>query len=263
MRRLRRAVRGPAHPGAGRGDAAEAAPAAAPEGVPSCKSARRLRARGRAAHGRRRRASSAARAPVAGRRDRRRRRSAPPPTTTRRSADVPPAAPAPVSAEGGRCGGAVPDFSGTNTQEVDVDEPDILKTDGRRIFAVTDRTLRVIDVAGGDGDRDARARRRRAPPAAARRPRAGDRRQGRAPDDAPSRRRPVAPTVAPLPSTTIVTEIDVSRPRRRCCARWRCPGRFVDARQNGGDRAARDRRRAAADRPARRRAGRRRSRDAG
>ena len=39
----------------------------------------------------------------------------------------------------------MPDFSGTNTQELDVDEPDIVKTDGRRIFAVTDRTLRVID----------------------------------------------------------------------------------------------------------------------
>ena len=35
-------------------------------------------------------------------------------------------------------GGAVPDFSGTNTQEADVDEPDVIKTDGRRIFAVTD-----------------------------------------------------------------------------------------------------------------------------
>ena len=30
-----------------------------------------------------------------------------------------------------------------------VDEPDILKTDGRRIFAVTDRTLRVVDAASG------------------------------------------------------------------------------------------------------------------
>ena len=45
-----------------------------------------------------------------------------------------------------RVGGTVPDFSGTNTQEADVDEPDVVKTDGRRIFAVTDRTLRVIDV---------------------------------------------------------------------------------------------------------------------
>ena len=40
----------------------------------------------------------------------------------------------------------MPDFSGTNVQEIGVDEPDVIKTDGRRIFAVTDRTLRVIDA---------------------------------------------------------------------------------------------------------------------
>src|SRR3954447_7533487 len=78
----------------------------------------------------------------------------PPPNPTRTGGDVPPAAAQPVSGNaetntdsGAR--GSVPDFSGTNTQEVDVDEPDIVKTDGRRIFAVTDRTLRVIDVASG------------------------------------------------------------------------------------------------------------------
>ena len=49
----------------------------------------------------------------------------------------------------GRSGGSVPDFSGTNVQELGVDEPDVLKTDGRRIFVVTDQTLRVIDVASG------------------------------------------------------------------------------------------------------------------
>jgi uncharacterized secreted protein with C-terminal beta-propeller domain len=63
------------------------------------------------------------------------------------SGDLVPAA-APVST-GTPVDGSVPDFSGTNTQELDVDEPDIVKTDGKRIFAVTDRTLRVIDVASG------------------------------------------------------------------------------------------------------------------
>ena len=43
----------------------------------------------------------------------------------------------------------MPDFSGTNTQEIEVDEPDVIKTDGRRIFAVTDKTLRVIAPGGG------------------------------------------------------------------------------------------------------------------
>ena len=61
-----------------------------------------------------------------------------------------PTAPRPVSG-GTEVGGrvAVPDFSGTNTQEVDVDEPDVIKTDGRRIFAVTDNTLRVVASGGG------------------------------------------------------------------------------------------------------------------
>ena len=67
-----------------------------------------------------------------------------------------------------------------------------------------------IDAATGARDRDARARRLRAPAAAARRPRAGDRDQGRAPPS-PIVGRPVAPDGrAACSSTTIVTEIDVS-----------------------------------------------------
>ncbi|MEV4621774.1 beta-propeller domain-containing protein [Asanoa sp. NPDC049573] len=52
-------------------------------------------------------------------------------------------------------------YSGTNTQEVGVDEPDLVKTDGRRIVTVTSGVLRVVDAAsrrvtgrvdlGGDG----------------------------------------------------------------------------------------------------------------
>ncbi|HEV7707035.1 MAG TPA: beta-propeller domain-containing protein, partial [Asanoa sp.] len=38
-------------------------------------------------------------------------------------------------------------FSGTNTQETGVDEPDLVKTDGRRIVTVTGRVLRVVDPA--------------------------------------------------------------------------------------------------------------------
>src|SRR5829696_1372032 len=111
-----------------------------------------------------------------------------------------------VSAEGGAgVGGTVPDFSGTNVQELGVDEPDIIKTDGRRIFAVTDRTLRVIAPGGGvtaslaldgfghrlliRGDRVLVVASKGTTPL---------------PD------RPVAPEFAPTSSTTIVTEIDVS-----------------------------------------------------
>src|SRR5262245_30434798 len=41
----------------------------------------------------------------------------------------------------------VPNFSGTNTHEVGVDEPDIVKTDGRRVIVVSEGWLRVIDAA--------------------------------------------------------------------------------------------------------------------
>ncbi|MGY0235196.1 beta-propeller domain-containing protein [Longispora urticae] len=39
------------------------------------------------------------------------------------------------------------DYSGTNTHEQDVDEPDLVKTDGKRIITVTGGTLRVVDAA--------------------------------------------------------------------------------------------------------------------
>lgn len=42
------------------------------------------------------------------------------------------------------------EFSGTNNQEVGVDEPDIVKTDGERIIVASGNVLRVIDV-GPDG----------------------------------------------------------------------------------------------------------------
>jgi len=40
------------------------------------------------------------------------------------------------------------DFSGTNVQELGVDEPDIVKTDGNRIIALSEQTLFIIDVTG-------------------------------------------------------------------------------------------------------------------
>lgn len=41
---------------------------------------------------------------------------------------------------------AQPEYSGTNTHELGVDEPDIVKTDGKRIVTVMDGTLRIIDA---------------------------------------------------------------------------------------------------------------------
>jgi uncharacterized secreted protein with C-terminal beta-propeller domain len=42
------------------------------------------------------------------------------------------------------------DFSGTNVQEIGVDEPDIVKTDGNRIVALSEQTLFFVDVSGED-----------------------------------------------------------------------------------------------------------------
>ena len=42
------------------------------------------------------------------------------------------------------------DFSGTNVQELGVDEPDIVKTDGNRIVVLAQQTVFVIDVSGDD-----------------------------------------------------------------------------------------------------------------
>src|SRR4051812_32074221 len=144
---------------------------------------------------------------------------------------VPPPAPA-AAPMSGKAESAVPDFSGTNTQETDVDEPDVIKTDGRRIFAVTDGTLRVIDATSGaltgnlelDGNEHRLLLR-------------GDRvlviaNKGASPTRIPAGR-PVAPDIAPLVSMTVVTEVDVSA-APTVTRTMEVPGRFVDARQNDG-----------------------------
>ncbi len=44
--------------------------------------------------------------------------------------------------------GADGSFSGTNNQEVDVDEADLVKTDGQRLVVINGNTLRVVDLTG-------------------------------------------------------------------------------------------------------------------
>jgi hypothetical protein len=58
-----------------------------------------------------------------------------------------PAAPATGEAKSG-AGTATPAFSTTNVQEAGVDEPDIVKTDGKHVFAIANGTLRALDVTG-------------------------------------------------------------------------------------------------------------------
>ncbi len=46
----------------------------------------------------------------------------------------------------GAPGGAAPDYSGTNVQEAGIDEPDIVKTNGKTIFAVAHDKLHAVDA---------------------------------------------------------------------------------------------------------------------
>ena len=66
-------------------------------------------------------------------------------TTPVQSDAVTALSPAPAAAES-KAG--APDFSQTNVQEAGVDEPDIVKTNGRTVFAIADGRLHAIDVTG-------------------------------------------------------------------------------------------------------------------
>jgi len=74
---------------------------------------------------------------------------APPPAPAKTGTEgAPPlaAAPAPAAPASSTQDAATPSFSTTNVQETGVDEPDVVKTDGRLVYLVTDRTLRIVDV---------------------------------------------------------------------------------------------------------------------
>jgi uncharacterized secreted protein with C-terminal beta-propeller domain len=72
------------------------------------------------------------------------RRHAPPPPRPRFA--PPPSAPVFGGGEDGGSG-AAPDSSTTNVQEAGVDEPDIVKNDGRTVFALVDGRLHTVDAA--------------------------------------------------------------------------------------------------------------------
>ena len=73
------------------------------------------------------------------------RRHAPPP----RPRPLPPRIPLPITVGGGEDGGsgAAPESSTTNVQEAGVDEPDIVKNDGRTVFALVGGRLHTVDAA--------------------------------------------------------------------------------------------------------------------
>ncbi|MCW2958613.1 MAG: benzoate transporter [Solirubrobacterales bacterium] len=158
-------------------------------------------------------------------------------------APVPSAAPSAPSNSGGDAG--TPSFSTTNNQEDGVDEPDAVKTDGRRVYVVTDRTLRIIDVAGavprivgtlaldGSGHQLLLRGKRLLVSASASGGVGAYARQAQAPMPAPSP--PIAPGVAVGYGQTLLTEVDVSDPAAPRVARaMTVDGDFVGARLNGG-----------------------------
>jgi len=60
------------------------------------------------------------------------------------------APPLPSMAVTAKRGTSEPSFSSTNVQELGVDEPDIVKTDGRRVFAIADGRLLALDAGAGE-----------------------------------------------------------------------------------------------------------------
>jgi uncharacterized secreted protein with C-terminal beta-propeller domain len=72
------------------------------------------------------------------------------PDTARGAAPAAPAEPGALEAPGAPAAPDAPDapsYSGTNVHEAGVDEPDLVKTDGRRIVVVSQGRLRVVDAA--------------------------------------------------------------------------------------------------------------------
>lgn len=134
-------------------------------------------------------------------------------------ATTPASAPAPASAEGDAGGGAskTTDFSTTNVQEAGIDEPDVVKTDGKVVYAVAEHALRVVDVTGP------------APRVVATLPLVYDQAQDLL------LRGPRLLVISGGGSQTSLTEVDVSNPAAPKVARTMdVPGQYVDARMTGG-----------------------------
>jgi uncharacterized secreted protein with C-terminal beta-propeller domain len=158
--------------------------------------------------------------------------------TTEAGADsTPAAAPAAPST-----GSSTPEFSTTNVQEAGIDEPDVVKTDGRHVYVVAGQQLRVIDVTGdaprlvgtltlnGGYAHQLLLRGKRAlvlstvsAPIAI--------------DVAPAPRETAKAAVAAIPghSTTLLTEVDLTDPAAPKVARtMTLDGNYVDARMVDG-----------------------------
>jgi uncharacterized secreted protein with C-terminal beta-propeller domain len=146
------------------------------------------------------------------------------------------AAPAPAAAP--TAGGDTPTFSTTNVQEAGVDEPDIIKTDGKDIYTIREGVLRIVDVTGDaprlvgtlklEGGYDHQLLLR------------GPRVLVLSTVATPMAVDVAAPRIAVLPGPgggprTLLTEVDVSDPAAPKVARtMTLDGAYVDARMTGG-----------------------------
>ena len=149
--------------------------------------------------------------------------------------DGPPARESPVAAP-------EQDFSRTNVQEAGVDEPDLVKTDGRTLFAVGGGALHAVDArAAGLG----RLGRIALPEDASEHElllhggrllvisRLGGGDFAFPAQEPPSPPRPILPPLPP-PPTTLLTEVDVSDPARmRVLRTLKVEGDYVSARLTG------------------------------
>jgi hypothetical protein len=133
------------------------------------------------------------------------------------STGAPGTAPAAAETTGGDASKTT-DFSTTNVQEAGIDEPDVVKTDGKVVYAAVEGALRVVDVTGD------------APRVVA---------TLALPDDTTAHdlllRGPRLLVLSGAGSQTTLTEVDVSDPAAPKVARTMdVPGQYVDARMTGG-----------------------------
>jgi uncharacterized secreted protein with C-terminal beta-propeller domain len=148
-------------------------------------------------------------------------------------------------AEGDRAGApatapqAGVDYSDTNVQEAGVDEPDVVKTDGRTIFSLAGAEVKVVDVTGATPRRVGALALEDVTPSGLLL--LGDRLLvlGDAGAPQPLDRPVVGPeTVVALPAgepTTVLVQVDVSDPAHpRVLSRMAVEGTLVAARRTGG-----------------------------
>jgi uncharacterized secreted protein with C-terminal beta-propeller domain len=155
-------------------------------------------------------------------------------TDTAGSPPPPVAAAVPQRSEAGTS--SSPSFSSTNVQEAGIDEPDIVKTDGKRVFAIANGKLLALDSAGGSpklvgslalegtGGHQMLIRDDRVLIMTTSYSFGG----GGVTAD-------VASSIAPGASAVVLTEIDVSNPAAMTVRRsMQLEGQLVDARLHGG-----------------------------